>query len=267
MHREDITDMNKVVVKVVVLGATGATGRLVITQLLKANIEVIAIVRSADNLPVNMSESSSVQVVEAEIAHMNTEDLASIIGGCDAVISCLGHNLSFKGIYGQPKKLVTQALEKVYKALQLSASASASATKTKTKTKFILMNTTGNSNRDIPEVAPLSQRVVISIIRKLIPPHLDNELAADVLRQNVGQDNPLLEWVVVRPDGLSDEDKVSAYDIYASPTRNAIFDAGTTSRINVADFMARLVSDDALWSHWKGKMPVIYNREKKLPLR
>jgi len=262
--------MNKVVeevveevgAKVVVLGATGATGSLVVTQLLKENIEVIAIVRSADNLAVNAFESSAVQVIEAEIAHMRTEDLASIIAGCDAVISCLGHNLSFKGIYGQPKKLVTQALEKIYKALQLNASAASPGTKAKTKTKFILMNTTGNSNRDIPEVVPLSQRIVIAIIRKLLPPHLDNELAADFLRQELGQNNSLLEWVVVRPDGLFDEDEVTVYDTHVSPTRNAIFDAGTTSRINVASFMVRLVNEDLLWSHWKGKMPVIYNRDK-----
>lgn len=241
--------------KVLILGASGATGNLVITQLQKQDIEVIAIVRSADSLPVSVSASKSVQIVVAEIAQMSTEDLGAILNGCDTVISCLGHNITFKGVYGQPRKLVTEAVEKVYSALQLSASASASAK----KVKFILMNTTGNSNRDIPELAPLSQRIVIAIIRVLLPPHRDNELAADYLRNCVGQDNTLLEWVVVRPDGLTDEKEVSAYDIKTTPTRNAIFDAGTTSRINVANFMARLVSDDALWSGWKGKMPVIYN--------
>jgi hypothetical protein len=28
----------------------------------------------------------------------------------------------------------------------------------------------------------------------------------------------------------------------------------------VAHFMARLISDDALWSKWKGQMPVIYGK-------
>lgn len=237
--------------KVLVLGASGATGRLVISQLLEENIEVLAIVRSVDKLPVNISGSKFVQIIEAKIDHMSTEDLGSILIGCDTVISCLGHNITFKGIFGEPKRLVTQTVEKVYKALQLSDSAE--------ETKFILMNTTGNSNRDIPETVPLSQRIVIAIVRKLIPPHLDNELAADFLRQDVGQYNPLLEWVVVRPDDLCDENVVSGYKIHASPTRNAVFDAGKTSRINVANFMTRLVSDEDLWSLWQGKMPVIYN--------
>lgn len=32
-----------------------------------------------------------------------------------------------------------------------------------------------------------------------------------------------------------------------------------TSRINVAHFMADLITDNDIWSNWKGKMPVIYN--------
>ncbi len=38
-----------------------------------------------------------------------------------------------------------------------------------------------------------------------------------------------------------------------------IFDPGTTSRENVADFMANLATNPDLWAVWKGKMPVIYN--------
>ena len=234
-----------------VLGATGATGNLVIRQLLKKNIEVLAMVRDLTKLPVQISKSENVKVIDVEITNISVKTLASLIHDCDVVISCLGHNLTLKGIYGKPRRLVADATQKVFEAVQLSS--------TLERTKFILMNTTGNSNRDIPEIAPLSQRLVIAILRKLLPPHLDNELAADFLRMNVDNTTSPLEWVIVRPDGLSDENDISAYNLHTSPTRNAIFDAGTTSRINVADFMARLVSDDELWSRWKGKMPVIYN--------
>ena len=129
----------------------------------------------------------------------------------------------------------------------------------KNKTKIILMNTTGNSNRDIPERPPNSQRFVISLLRLLLPPHVDNEEAADILRLQVGQNNSNIEWVAVRPDGLINEEQVSQYDINASPIRNAIFDAGSTSRINVADFMSDLIVNSELWNEWKGQMPVIYS--------
>jgi hypothetical protein len=49
------------------------------------------------------------------------------------------------------------------------------------------------------------------------------------------------------------------YSLHKSPIRSAIFNPGETSRINVGDFMARLILDPYLWSNWQGQMPVIYN--------
>ena len=127
------------------------------------------------------------------------------------------------------------------------------------KVKIILMNTTGNSNRDIPEKPPLSQKLVISVLRLLLPPHVDNEQAADFLRTCIGQDHQFIDWVAVRPDSLTNEVEVSKYKTHSSPTRNAIFDSAPTSRINVANFMANLATNSDLWAVWRGKMPVIYN--------
>jgi hypothetical protein len=97
----------------------------------------------------------------------------------------------------------------------------------------------------------------------------NNEAAADYLRTNIGQNNEAIpkrgrcaiEWAVVRPDNLIDADQVTQYEVYASPTRSAIFDAGVTSRVNVAHFMADLIASEDTWNKWKGKMPVIYNKE------
>ena len=126
------------------------------------------------------------------------------------------------------------------------------------------MNTAGNSNRDIPEQISFAQRCAMALIRLLVPPHVDNEKAADYLRTQIGKNDSQIEWAAVRPDGLIDETTGSEYEIYPSPTRSAIFDAGTTSRINVGHFMAEQITDDDMWSVWKGKMPVIYNKESPL---
>ena len=72
----------------------------------------------------------------------------------------------------------------------------------------------------------------------------------------------MIEWTVVRPDGLTDEQSVTEYTVHPSPTRSAIFDAGKTSRINVGHFMATLITEDNLWNTWQGQMPVIYNEQK-----
>jgi hypothetical protein len=126
--------------------------------------------------------------------------------------------------------------------------------------RFALMNTAGNSNRDLHEARSLAERLLIGLIRMLLPSHADNEHAADDLRVHVGNDDPMIEWVVVRPDTLTNENQVTEYDVHPSPTRSALFNAGTTSRVNVGHFMAALLTDDHVWSRWKGQMPVIDNK-------
>ena len=98
------------------------------------------------------------------------------------------------------------------------------------------------------------------LIRLLVPPQLDNERAADYLRVKIGQNNGTIEWAAVRPDNLIDDSEVTEYEVYSSPIRSAIFDAGVTSRINVGNFMADLITDDDIWDKWRGQMPVIYNK-------
>jgi hypothetical protein len=192
-------------------------------------------------------------VIQASVLDLSDAEMAQHVSGCDAVASCLGHNMSFKGIYGQPRRLVTDATRRLYSAIRVS--------KVDTPVRFVLMNTTGNRNRDLPEPISFGQKIVIGLLRLLLPPHVDNEQAADYLRSIVGQNDSAIEWAAVRPDGLIDESEVSEYEIHPSPIRSAIFDAGKTSRINVAHFMAELITDDQTWNQWKGQMPVIYNRE------
>lgn len=79
---------------------------------------------------------------------------------------------------------------------------------------------------------------------------MDNEKAADYLRTQIGQNDEVIEWAVVRPDNVIDEPETTEFAVHPSPIRSAIFDAGVTSRINVGCFMADLISDDATWMEW-----------------
>ena len=123
------------------------------------------------------------------------------------------------------------------------------------------MNSAGVRHRGQHEPVPVAQHIVLALLRILVPPHADNERAAEHLRTGVGvaEDAPV-QWAVVRPDTLTNADAATAYDAHPAPTRSAIFNSGKTSRINVAHFMAQLLTDDALWEQWQGKMPVVYNR-------
>jgi hypothetical protein len=221
--------------------------------LLARGCQVKVIVRATENLPENASSHSNLPVVHASILDLGAAEMARHLVSCSTLVSCLGHNLSIKGMFGSPRRLVTDATRRLCDAVK--------AGNPQKPVKFILMNTTGNSNRDLNEPVSFGQKCVIWLLRLLLPPHADNEEAADYLRVEVGARDGTIEWVVVRPDGLVDEDETTEYALYPSPIRSAIFDAGTTSRINVAQFMSELIVDDDLWDVWKGKMPVIYNQE------
>lgn len=238
--------------KVLVVGASGATGRLLVKELIDSGIKVVAIVRSSSTLSGLIGSHENLEQITVSINDLSQDALTNYLVDCDAALSCLGHNLTLRGIFGKPRLLVTDTVARICQAVETINPSK--------KVKLVLMNTTGNSNRDIPETPPLSQRCVITLLRLLLPPHVDNEKAADFLRKNIGQTHNVIEWVVVRPDGLTDEKIVTEYNIFPSPTRNAIFDAAQTSRINVGHFMASLITDEKLWDTWKGQMPVIYNR-------
>ncbi|PLX01045.1 MAG: NAD-dependent epimerase [Marinilabiliales bacterium] len=238
--------------KTLIVGATGATGRLLVGQLLDKGHQVKVIVRSPEKLSEHLTNNDSLSVISASVLDLNDKQLSQYVMGCDAVASCLGHNINFKGIYGQPRKLVTDTAKRLCQAIK-----SNNPNKT---VKYVLMNTTGNRNRDLDEPISFAQKSVIGLLRLLLPPHVDNEQAADYLRTEIGQNDKTIEWVAVRPDGLIDEEKVTDYEIHPSPTRSAIFNAGKVSRINVAHFMADLITDNKLWEKWKGQMPVIYSQ-------
>lgn len=234
-----------------IVGATGATGRLLVTELLGRGQKVKAVARTPSRLGKESLRDPNLSVVEASISEMSDRDISELVSGCDAAASCLGHNLTIKGLFGSPRRLVTDASRRICEALREG--------ERNRPAKFVLMNTTGNRNRDLAEEISFAQKGVISLLRLLLPPHLDNELAADYLRLKVGREDPRLGWVAVRPDGLVDAEVVSEYSLHPSPIRSAIFDAGSTSRINVAHFMADLITDPDVWSRWQGQMPVIYN--------
>jgi nucleoside-diphosphate-sugar epimerase len=239
-----------------VVFASGATGKKIVAQLLISKQKVKVIVRSPENLPQSWKSNDQLTIIKASILDISENEMAEHLQDCSAVASCLGHTLSWKGIYGNPRKLVTDAVNLLCNAIENNSHDK--------PVKFVLMNTTGNSNRDLDEPISFGQKIVIGLLRLLLPPHVDNEKAADYLRIKVGQKNKFIEWVAVRPDGLVNEDKVTEYELYPSPTRSAIFDAGKVSRINVGHFMTELITENDLWNKWKGKMPVIYSCNAKI---
>lgn len=236
---------------VLVVGATGATGRLLVRELLARGQRVKAIVRALDGLPADIRDHSQLSVIQASVLDVSDAEMAQHVAGCTAVASCLGHNLTLKGVFGPPRRLVTDATRRLCEAAQ--------AGRTGRPVRFVLMNTVANRNRGLKERSPLVERGIFGLLRLVLPPQADNEDAAEYLRTRIGKENGAIEWVAVRPDTLIDDDGPTECELHASPIRSPIFNPGKTSRVNVAHFMAELMSNDDAWNRWKGQMPVIYN--------
>ncbi|MFT5717345.1 MAG: hypothetical protein ACI9T7_001536 [Oleiphilaceae bacterium] len=234
-----------------IVGASGATGRLLVEQLLEQGDEVKIIVRSVDSLSESLKRNDRLIITQANLLEMSDEELIEQVRGCRAVVSCLGHNLTFKGMFGHPRRLVSNGTQRLCAAIE--------QTTPDIPVKYILMNTTGNQNYQAGETVSTAQSVVVGLIRHLLPPHADNENAASYLQSNFGTNQQVIAWAAVRPDSLIDEQSVTEYNVHPSPIRSAIFDAGKTSRINVAYFISQLIISDDTWEKWKYQMPVIYN--------
>lgn len=237
--------------KVLILGASGATGKQVVSQLIKKGINLRIVTRKNAAIPEEISNNMLVEHITGNIAEFNIKENKALINECDAVVCCLGHNITFKGIFGEPRQLVYQSLKNISEAILQGSSR---------KIKIVLMNTVACINKDINEKRSISERIILSLLTVLLPPQRDNVRAADYLARTVGKDNEKIEWAAVRPDSLIDKDVVSPYEVFESIKRNPIFNPGKTSRINVGHFMADLITNNELWQKWKNKMPVVYNK-------
>jgi nucleoside-diphosphate-sugar epimerase len=233
-----------------VVGATGETGKHLVKALLGQGQKVTVVVRSPERLPTALRGNANLTVITAAVAEMSDADMQRHVSGCGAVASCLGHTLSIRGMYRDDHLLVTNTVRRLCAAVD--------ANRPTQKVKFVLMNTVGAANRDLNEPIGWGQWALIGALRWMVPPHNDNEQAAEFLRTQIGQAHKSIEWAVVRPDGLTDDAKATAFSVSPSPPRT-VFNGYVVSRANVGAFMSDLVTDAAVWSKWKGRMPCVFD--------
>jgi hypothetical protein len=235
---------------VLLVGGTGRTGQRVLQQLLSRGINVRVIVRSAQRLPADAVANPKLTVVETDLLSLSKEDLQCNIGGCDAVISCLGHVISFKGVFGPPRDLVTQATTRLCRGIEALQPAK--------PVKFILMSSVSvNHPGGFDRCRRTFEKAVVRILRSLIPPAEDNQQAANFLYGSIGMTNPFVQWVAVRPDTLQEGD-VSEYTLHEGLV-SSLFAPDRSNMANVAHLMCELCTNPKTWADWQGKLPVIIN--------
>ncbi|GAB3478229.1 NAD(P)-binding oxidoreductase [Marinomonas epiphytica] len=243
--------------KVLLLGGSGATGKLVAQELVSKGASVKMIVRSKQKIEPYLQNSAFVELIEGNVHQLSQQELADHLEGCCSVISCLGHNLTFTGMFGQPRRLVTETLMRTCQAIH-------QMNHKHRRVKLILMSTTGYQNHEKGEKVSLAHKLVLGLIRLLIPPHSDNEQAAQYLQHIVAYSDMPIEWVCVRPDSLTLTPLPTEYEIHSSPVCDPIFNSRPSSRYNVAHFMVALLTKQTLWEEWKNELPVIYDSPIRL---
>ena len=239
---------------VLLLGGTGRTGGRVLEQLLSRGVNVRAIVRSAGRLPAGAVGDPALTVVEADLLSLSDDELRRHVAGCDAVISCLGHVISLKGMFGSPRDLVTRAVSRVCDAIE--------ALRLAEPVRFVLMSSVSvHRPGGVDARRGALEKAELGVLRALLPPAKDNQDAADFLCGEIGTADPFVEWVAVRPDTLVEGD-VCEYTLHEGLV-SSLAKPDSTNMANVAHFMCELVEDPALFDHWAGKLPVIVNDDSK----
>ena len=235
---------------VLLVGGTGRTGRRVLEQLVARGVGVRAIVRSTRGLPAGVVGNPGVELVEASLLALSDQELQDHLRGCDAVISCLGHVLSVRGVLGPPRDLVTRATTRLCRALE--------ALRPARPARFILMTSVSvHRPGGLDTRREGLEKAFLWVLRGLLPPAKDNQQAADFLQVRIGPAHPYVQWTVVRPDTLL-EGEVSEYTLHEGLV-NGLFAPGQTNMANVAHFMCELATSPEAWAAWKGKAPVIVN--------
>ncbi len=206
--------------RILVLGATGGTGRLIVNQALARGYEVTALVRSLEKA----GELKGAKLLVGDARNEN--DLRKALTGQDAVISALGTPASpFKEV-----TLLSTATRALVGAMQAEGVSR-------------LVAITGMGAGDSVGHGGFA-------FDRLIFPLLLRNVYADKNRQEAIIRDSGLDWVLVRPSVLNDKPgrgSVRAMEDLSS------FQGGTISRDDVASF----VLDQIEAGTWKHRSPLI----------
>jgi uncharacterized protein YbjT (DUF2867 family) len=201
--------------KILVLGATGGTGRSIVSQALARGYDVTVLARSAEKA----GDLKGAQLVLGDARDEAT--LRRALEGREAVVSALGTPAS-------PFREVT--------LLSTATRALVNAMKLEQVSRLVCITGIGAGD---------SRGHGGFLFDKLIYPLILSKVYADKNRQETIVRGSGLDWVLVRPSVLNDKSK---RDSVRALTDLSDFHGGTISRGNVASFVLDQVRDGA-WLH------------------
>jgi len=192
---------------ILLIGASGPTGRELITQISEAGLAIRALVRNQVRLPQAMPEN--VEVAQGDV--LNTASLVKALNGVDSVVSALGTPLILRQV-----TLLSQGTRNLVEAMR-----QASVPR--------LLCITGMGAGD-------SRGHGGFLYDRLILPTLLRNVYADKDRQEQVVRNSPLDWTLIRPARLVDTGLTGQYRVITQFKNEQM---NTISRKDVAHFITQ----------------------------
>lgn len=214
-------DMKTTVMKVVVFGANGETGRRIVEAIVARGHTVVAAVRQPDSV----TASTSVTVVKIDFTDLPS--LTHAISGCDAVVSAVG---------SRPSDTSNRSTHFIY---SLSVRSLREAMRLCRVSRLIVLSCDG------VEEDGEGPRFVSNIRRRI---GMNRYL--DIVRmETILEETPDLSWTIVRLTSL--------IDVRSRPylVQDRILDRGSfkISYVDVADFVSKELEENK----WTRKFPIL----------
>ena len=204
--------------KIVIFGASGRTGIITVFQALEKGHQVTAFTRKSSSVTI---QHKNLLIHQGDI--LEYEKVKQAVEGQDVVISALGvESRKYTTVLSEGTANIIRAMNEL-----------------KVK-RFICMSSAG----------------ILGIdggfwFGKIILPLFLKQVFEDKKRQMKLIQESNLEWVLIRPVGLTDAPKTGKYQIY-----DKIPGSATIPRADVADFMLKLMTD----KKYDKMMPAISGR-------
>ena len=193
--------------KVAIFGATGGTGQQLVAQALEAGYTVQALVRD----PARLTHTNpDLTLVTGDVLDANA--VSATIQGADAVVVTLGNTAN------NPDWIVSDGTRVVVEAM-----------KQQEVRRLVVVSSLGVG--DSRSQVPFAFRMLMTTVLK--KPMEDKERQEELVRESG------LDWIMVRPGGLTDGPKTGAYKAGA----DGKIGVGQVSRADVADFVLKQLSD------------------------
>ena len=191
--------------RIALFGATGGTGRRILTQALESGHEVTALARDPTKLP----SPPGVSILAGDV--LDQDATSRCVGGSEAVICVLGSGVGSAPVEARGTQRILDAMHRL-------------------RVRRLIAVTSMGVGDSREQVSVEFQNAMDTVLQPIIAAKTEQER----LIQESG-----LDWTIVRPGGLSDGPRTGNY---RSSTERTLM-AGLISRADVAEFVLRQLTD------------------------